>query len=141
MERTATHAGCFLYFYMFVHSLRSASVAQATCVLQANTLDMGNDALGSIHRDVMEASKLSAIAEHPCLRVVNNSVQGLSSRYMRRMITMVKHTEYDKAKVAAWQATLGDPIMAIDDLHDIVYEPRETENGKPAKKRFRGKTQ
>jgi hypothetical protein len=98
------------------------------------------DVVGSVHRDVLESSQLSAIAQHPCLRVINNSVQGLSSRYIRRLITMVKHEEYDETKVAAWKLTLGDPTMAIDDLHDIVFEAREQDVGKPCKKRFRGKS-
>lgn len=102
-----------------------------------------HDILGSIHRDPTLASRGEKVPSHPCLQILNNSVQVLSSRYIRRMITMQKRRDYNEEEALAWRSQLGDPTMAIDQIHDIVYEARSPRPApeKPNKKRFRGKVQ
>lgn len=53
-----------------------------------------------------------------------NSVQPLSSRHVRRMITMIKVAEYDAQLVSDFRAAHGPPTMAIDDLVDFIYLPK-----------------
>jgi hypothetical protein len=55
---------------------------------------------------------------------------------------MKKYSEYDDSVVAAWKASLGPPAMAIDALHDAVYQSQAKSSERPRSKlRFRGKTQ
>lgn len=100
------------------------------------------EVVGSIHRDPTLASRGQKVPEHPCLRITNNSVQMLTSRYVRRLVVMKKYSEYDDSVVAAWKASLGPPAMAIDALHDAVYQSQAKSSERPRSKlRFRGKTQ
>ncbi|GIL78953.1 hypothetical protein Vretimale_203 [Volvox reticuliferus] len=62
------------------------------------------------------------IPQHPALKLVANSEQILTSRYSRRLITMEKVRPYDAPAAAAYYAARPDPTMAIDRLHDIVYD-------------------
>ncbi|GLC40262.1 hypothetical protein PLESTB_001633100 [Pleodorina starrii] len=62
------------------------------------------------------------IPRHPALELVANSEQILTTRYSRRLITMEKVRPYDAAAAASYYAERPDPTMAIDRLHDIVYE-------------------
>ncbi|GFR46055.1 hypothetical protein Agub_g7525 [Astrephomene gubernaculifera] len=82
---------------------------------------------------------------HPALQLVANSEQILTSRYSRRLITMEKVRPYDADAAAAYHASKPDPTMAIDRIHDIVYEQiqqqqagEENGGGKP-RRRCRGK--
>ena len=66
----------------------------------------------------------------------------LSTRYVRRLIVMEKVCEYDDGHVAAWLEAQGPPAMAIDSIHDVVYETRQSAPDRvKGRKRFRGKTQ
>ena len=56
----------------------------------------------------------------------SRSEQLLTTRYSRRLITMVKHAAYDPDQVAAFHAAHPDPSMAIDRIHDVVYEDART---------------
>ncbi|GLI63539.1 hypothetical protein VaNZ11_006528 [Volvox africanus] len=62
------------------------------------------------------------IPQHPALKLVANSEQILTSRYSRRLITMEKVQPYDVATATAYYAARPDLTMAIDRLHDIVYD-------------------
>ncbi|KAG2487107.1 hypothetical protein HYH03_014220 [Edaphochlamys debaryana] len=66
------------------------------------------------------------VPAHPALELVANSEQILTSRYSRRLVTMEKVRSYDAAAAAAFYAAHPDPTLAIDRLHDIVYEPSPT---------------
>mmetsp|Transcript_22265 Transcript_22265/g.56648 ORF Transcript_22265/g.56648 Transcript_22265/m.56648 type:complete len:486 (-) Transcript_22265:551-2008(-) len=71
------------------------------------------------------------IPTHPCLTLTHNSEQLLTARYSRRLITMVKVMAYDAAAAAAHHDANPDPTMAIDRIHDLVYEQYERdEKGK-----------
>ncbi|KAG2424414.1 hypothetical protein HXX76_014468 [Chlamydomonas incerta] len=81
---------------------------------------------------------------HPALRLVANSEQMLTLRYSRRLVTMEKVCAYDPAAAAAYHAARPDPTMAIDRLHDIVYEQLDEAAKKEAaeaapRRRCRGK--
>ncbi|KAG2435965.1 hypothetical protein HYH02_011679 [Chlamydomonas schloesseri] len=81
---------------------------------------------------------------HPALRLVANSEQILTMRYSRRLVTMEKVCPYDAAAAAAYHAARPDPTMAIDRLHDIVYEQWDEAAKKEAaesapRRRCRGK--
>jgi hypothetical protein len=54
--------------------------------------------------------------------LIHRSEQILTTRYSRRLITMEKVRQYDTDAAAAFYAAHPEPIMAIDRLHDIVYE-------------------
>lgn len=62
--------------------------------------------------------------------------QLLTRRYSRRLITMEKVRPYDTAAAAAHHALKPDPTMAIDCIHEIVYDKNE---GPTNDKRCRGK--
>lgn len=80
--------------------------------------------------------------QHPCMDIWNNSVQTLSTRYMRRLITMAKVKPFDSQESAAWRQSLEGMQMPIDRLHDVVYETRQGTSAKKGKKaRYRGKCQ
>mmetsp|Transcript_40151 Transcript_40151/g.89077 ORF Transcript_40151/g.89077 Transcript_40151/m.89077 type:complete len:494 (+) Transcript_40151:82-1563(+) len=66
----------------------------------------------------------SEIPTHPALTLIANTEQNLTRRYSRRLMTMQKVNKYDAAAAAAHHAACGDPILSIDRLHDVVYEPR-----------------
>jgi hypothetical protein len=98
--------------------------------------------IGSIHRNPALASRGERVPEHPCLCITYNSVQVLTSRYIRRLVVMKKCSEYEDAVVDAWKASLGPAAMAIDKLHDAVYQSQAKSSERPKRKqRFRGKTQ
>lgn len=87
------------------------------------------------------------IPTHPALELLHNSEQTLTSRYSRRLLTMRKTRRYDAAVAAAHFAAAGDPAMALDRVHSIVYERLKDGRGHAvhagppnAKPRFRGKT-
>ena len=82
------------------------------------------------------------VLQHPCMEVWNNSVQTLSARYMRRLITMVKVKPFDADMSAAWRESLQGVHLPIDKLHEVVYEARQPPTSKKGKKaRYRGKCQ
>jgi len=73
-------------------------------------------------------------------------------RCSRRLITMQKVRPYDAAAAAAHHAASGPPLMAIDAMHDTVFEVREGDEAtpravsrkanrqwKPEKRRYRSK--
>ncbi len=51
-------------------------------------------------------------------------------RYSRRLIVMQKVKPYDKAAAEAYHEAMGPPMMAIDQIHDLVYEKIKDERGK-----------
>lgn len=57
------------------------------------------------------------------------SEQILTRRYSRRLVTMEKIKQYDKAEAVAYHLAQGEPTMAIDRIHEIVYEPGEGKSG------------
>ena len=70
----------------------------------------------------------------------------------RRLITMEKVRRYDAAAAAAHHAASGPPLMAIDTMHETVFEVREGDETtpragsrkanrqwKPEKRRYRSK--
>eukprot|EP00983_Pelagomonas_calceolata_P083098 1156083-Pelagomonas_calceolata.AAC.3 len=73
--------------------------------------------------------------------------QILTTRYSRRLITYEKLHAYDAAAAARHHEANPDPTMAIDRIHDIVYDSYERdENGQVIypegalnAKKFRGK--
>ncbi|KXZ47218.1 hypothetical protein GPECTOR_37g224 [Gonium pectorale] len=81
------------------------------------------------------------VPAHPALRLVANSEQILTTRYSRRLVTMEKIAPYDAAAAAAAHAARPDPTLAIDRLHDIVYEqaPAGQPEGAAPRRRCRGK--
>ena len=98
--------------------------------------------MGSVHRDPHLASNGETVLQHPCMEVWNNSIQSLSCRYMRRLITMVKVKPFDAEAAAAWRASLQNTQLPIDNLHDVVYEARKGPAVKKGRKeRYRGKCQ
>ena len=84
------------------------------------------------------------LLQHPCMEAVNNSVQQLSARYMRRLVTMVKAKPFDADVSATWRESLQDVELPIDKLHEVVYEARQPVSAaakKGRKARYRGKCQ
>uniref|UniRef100_A0A7S3VQJ9 tRNA (guanine(10)-N(2))-methyltransferase n=1 Tax=Dunaliella tertiolecta TaxID=3047 RepID=A0A7S3VQJ9_DUNTE len=87
------------------------------------------------------------IPRHPTLKLIYNSEQILTTRYSRRLITYEKLHAYDAAAAARHHEANPDPTMAIDRIHDIVYDSYERdENGQVIypegalnAKKFRGK--
>ncbi|KAJ9533440.1 hypothetical protein QJQ45_026477 [Haematococcus lacustris] len=70
------------------------------------------------------------LPRHPALRLLHNSEQLLTSRYSRRLITMEKVAAFDADAEAAHYAEYPDPTLAVDRLHDKVYEAyQRDENG------------
>eukprot|EP00775_Hariotina_reticulata_P006648 gene6648-6873_t len=59
-----------------------------------------------------------------CL-LVDNTEQFLTTRYSRRLVTMIKVKPYDAAAVAQFKADRAGFMMAIDKLHDIVFAQEE----------------
>lgn len=49
---------------------------------------------------------------------------------------MEKVGHYDAAAAAAYHAQKGEPVLAIDTLHEVVYEQRDAPS---AKGRYRSK--
>lgn len=98
--------------------------------------------VGSVHRDPHLTSNGETVLQHPCMEIWNNSVQTLSSRYMRRLITMIKVKPFDAQQSAAWRKSLEGMQLPIDKLHDVVYEARQSSAAKKGTKaRYRGKCQ
>lgn len=96
--------------------------------------------MGSIHRDPCQASRSDTVIQHPSLEIWNNSVQTLSSRYMRRLITMVKVKDFNAAASAEWRKSLVDKELPIDKLQETIYERRDPSAvPKGKKQRYRGK--
>ncbi len=56
------------------------------------------------------------------LRLVANSEQFLALRYSRRLISMEKVAAWDAEVAAAHRASQEGFEMAIDRIHDLVYE-------------------
>jgi hypothetical protein len=77
------------------------------------------------------------VPSHPALALVANSEQILTSRYSRRLITMQKLGAYDSVAATAFHEAAGPPRMAIDNVHELVYELREGGNAPIPK--YRGK--
>ncbi|KAG1669595.1 hypothetical protein FOA52_006368 [Chlamydomonas sp. UWO 241] len=67
----------------------------------------------------------SEVPTHPALAFVANSLQLLNTRYCRRLVTMEKVRPYDAEAAAAHHAAVGDAVLSIDNLHDVVYEERD----------------
>lgn len=61
------------------------------------------------------------LPQHPMLSLLHNSQQVLSSRYGRRLITMVKTRPYDSAAAAAFKQEREGYVMALDRLSELVY--------------------
>jgi hypothetical protein len=96
--------------------------------------------LGSIHRDPKVLSRGEAVIQHPNLDIWNNSAQCLSTRYMRRLITMVKFKPFNADESAAWRKSLEGKELPIDKLHDVVYESKSSPSlVKGNKPRYRSK--
>lgn len=93
---------------------------------------------------------------HPCLTLVENTEQLLTTRYSRRLITMQQIKKYSPTEAGEYKRQLEGFVMAIDRLHDIVYEKLDSSSSvssiesntiaavhtsKPGanKKKFRGK--
>jgi hypothetical protein len=51
-----------------------------------------------------------------------HSEQILTSRYSRRLITLEKLHPYDAAAAAAHHEAHPDPTLAIDRVHEIVFD-------------------
>jgi hypothetical protein len=62
---------------------------------------------------------------HPMLQLLDNSEQILTSRYSRRLITMVKIKPYDAAAAAEFKKQREGYVMALERLSEIVYSSKE----------------
>jgi hypothetical protein len=62
---------------------------------------------------------------HPMLQLLHNSEQILTSRYSRRLITMVKVKPYDADAAAAFKKEREDYVMALDRLSELVYYDKD----------------
>lgn len=62
---------------------------------------------------------------HPMLQLLDNSEQILTSRYSRRLITMVKTKPYDGAVAAEFKKQRAGYVMALERLSEIVYSSKE----------------
>ena len=65
------------------------------------------------------------LPSHPMLQLLHNSEQILTSRYSRRLITMVKVKPYDAAVAAAFKTERRDYVMALERLSEVVYYNKE----------------
>lgn len=97
--------------------------------------------VGSVHRDPCLASRGCPVTTHPCLSVLDNGIQCLTRRIMRRLITVVKVKPFDAAESAAWRAALQGRELPIENIHDVAFQVREPGQKKVKKLKFRGKTQ
>lgn len=86
------------------------------------------------------------IPSHPALKLVYNCEQLLTTRYSRRLIVMEKVLRYSRQEADDHHRKMGPPVLAIDQVHDVVYERYKDDKGnviqtdKPVnKKPFRGK--
>jgi len=69
-------------------------------------------------RDLYSEAELP---QHPMLQLLDNSEQILTSRYSRRLITMVKTRPYDAAVAAGFKKEREGFVMALDRLSEFVY--------------------
>jgi tRNA (guanine10-N2)-methyltransferase len=65
------------------------------------------------------------LPQHPMLQLLDNSEQILTSRYGRRLITMVKVKPYDAAAAAEFREQREGYVMALERLTEIVYSSKE----------------
>jgi hypothetical protein len=97
-----------------------------------------------------EAYHEEELPVHPVLQMVENTEQPLTSRYSRRLITMVKVARLDEAATTEFKQFRSSFSTGLDQISEQVYskiEPqsedgREQGDGKgmqPGKKKFRGK--
>lgn len=61
------------------------------------------------------------LPQHPMLQLLDNSEQILTSRYSRRLITMVKTKPYDAEAAAEFKRQRQGFVMALDRLSELVY--------------------
>eukprot|EP00892_Ulva_mutabilis_P012672 jgi/Ulvmu1/9778/UM056_0018.1 len=97
--------------------------------------------VGSIHRDPCMASRGATIIAHPCLEIVDNGIQCLTTSIMRRLITVAKLKPFDAAESAAWRERLKDRKLPIETIHDVAFQTKERGGRRSNKLKFRGKTQ
>jgi tRNA (guanine10-N2)-methyltransferase len=65
------------------------------------------------------------LPQHPMLQLLANSEQCLTSRYGRRLITMVKVKPYDAAAAAEFKKQREGYVMALERLAELVYTSKE----------------
>lgn len=97
--------------------------------------------VGSVHRDPYIVSRGATVITHPCLEVVDNGIQCLTRRIMRRLITVAKVKPFDAAESASWRDGLKGRDLPIESIHDVAFQAREPGERKGKKLKFRGKTQ
>ena len=85
---------------------------------------------------------------HPVLQLVENTEQPLTSRYSRRLLTMVKTARHDDAAAAEFKNFRASFTTALDQISELVYSKVEDDadqagrkkvQPQPDKQKFRGK--
>jgi len=66
----------------------------------------------------------SELPAHPCLQLVAHSMQPLSMKWGRRLVTMRKAREWDSGCAAAAQALQAPMREALDAMRELVFETR-----------------
>lgn len=61
------------------------------------------------------------LPKHPCLKMVANCEQCLSSKYGRRLIVMHKFRAYDESEAQKHWHAVGPPHMKLDQIRDHIY--------------------
>lgn len=72
-----------------------------------------------------ETDDPSDLPDHPSMTLVASSLQPLSGRYGRRLLTFSKTSPFDAAESHAWRESRRGFVMAIERVSDLVWETRE----------------